>query len=334
MKYPTILKLRRIHAMKEKYSELYLAGGCYWGTEHFLKQIDGVRETQVGFANGNTENPTYEDVCKRGTGHAETVRVLYDKMLAPLEFILGLYYKTIDPTSLNRQGNDRGTQYRTGIYYTDEADAPVIKKSVAELENRLGKPVAIEVTQLINFFPAEEYHQEYLNKNPGGYCHIDPKLFELAKNARPASRFTNPDQAALKKLLTPLQFDVTQNAATERPFANEYFNKFEDGIYVDVTTGEPLFVSADKFESGCGWPSFSKPIGRELLDEHTDKTHGMHRTEVRSKKGNAHLGHVFEDGPREKGGLRYCINSASLKFIPKNLMEKEGYGDWLYLFKA
>ncbi len=319
--------------MKEKYSEIYLAGGCYWGTEHFLRHIGGVKETQVGFANGNTENPTYEDVCKRGTGHAETVRVLYDNTLAPLEFILELYYKTIDPTSINRQGNDRGTQYRTGIYYTDEADLPVINKSVAELENRLGKPVAIEVAKLINFFPAEEYHQAYLNKNPGGYCHIDPELFELAKNARPASRFTKPDEAALKKLLTPLQYEVTQNAATERPFANEYFDKIEDGIYVDVTTGEPLFISVDKFESGCGWPSFSKPIERELLDEHTDKTHGMHRAEVRSKKGNSHLGHVFEDGPREKGGLRYCINSASLKFIPKNLMEKEGYGDWLHLFQ-
>jgi len=319
--------------MEKKHSELYLAGGCFWGTEHFLRQIDGVKETTVGFANGNTENPTYEDVCKRGTGHAETVRVLYDKTLAPLEFILELYYKTIDPTSLNRQGNDRGIQYRTGIYYTDEADLPVIKKSVEELEKGLGKPAAIEVAKLINFFPAEEYHQAYLNKNPGGYCHLEPGLFELAKNARPAPRFMKPDETDLKKLLTPLQFYVTQNAATERPFANEYFDKFEDGIYVDVTTGEPLFVSSDKFESGCGWPSFSKPIGRELLDERTDKTHGMLRTEVRSKKGNAHLGHVFEDGPREKGGLRYCINSASLKFIPKNLMAEEGYGDWLHLFQ-
>ncbi len=318
--------------MTDKFSEIYLAGGCFWGTEHFLKQIDGIRETQVGFANGNTENPTYEDVCRRGTGHAETVRVLYDKALAPLEFVLGLYYKTIDPTSLNRQGNDRGTQYRTGIYYTDETDLPVIKKSLAELENSLGKPVSIEVARLENFFPAEEYHQKYLDKNPGGYCHIEPELFELAKSAKPASRFSKPDDAALKKHLSPLQYEVTQNAATERPFANEYFDKFEDGIYVDITTGEPLFISADKFESGCGWPSFSRPIKSELLDERSDKSRGMLRTEVRSKNGNAHLGHVFEDGPRENGGLRYCINSASLRFIPKYLMEKEGYGDWLNLF--
>ena len=318
--------------MKESYSEIYLAGGCFWGTEHFLKQIAGVRETQVGYANGNTKSPTYEDVCKRGTGHAETVRVLYDKALAPLEFILELYYKTIDPTSLNRQGNDRGTQYRTGIYYTDEADAPIIKKSVAKLEKALGMPLAIEVTKLENFFPAEEYHQEYLDKNPSGYCHIAPELFELAKNAKPAPRFLKPNDAALKTLLSPLQYEVTQNAATERPFANEYFDKFEDGIYVDVTTGEPLFVSADKFESGCGWPSFSKPIKSELIDERTDKSHGKQRIEVRSKNGNAHLGHDFEDGPHDKGGLRYCINSASLKFVPKNLMDKEGYADWLYLF--
>ena len=318
--------------MAEKYSEIYLAGGCFWGTEHFLKQINGVKETQVGYANGNTENPTYEDVCSRDTGHAETVRVLFDKSLAPLEFILELYYKTIDATSLNRQGNDRGTQYRTGIYYTDEADLPIIKKSLAELEKALGKPVVTELARLKNFFPAEEYHQKYLDNNPGGYCHIEPELFEMAKSAKPAPRFSKPDEIALKKLLTPLQYEVTQNAATERPFANEYFDNFKDGIYIDSTTGEPLFVSSDKFESGCGWPSFSKPIENELLNEHTDKSHGMLRTEVRSKNGNAHLGHVFEDGPREKGGLRYCINSASLRFIPINLMEKEGYGDWLYLF--
>ena len=318
--------------MKGTHAEIYLAGGCFWGTEHFLKQIDGVLETQVGFANGSTENPTYEDVCRRDTGHAETVRVQYDKALAPLEFILDLYYKIIDPTSLNRQGNDRGTQYRTGIYYTDEADLPVIKKSLAELEKALSKPVAIEIAKLLNFFPAEEYHQKYLDKNPGGYCHIEPELFELAKRAKPSTHFTKPDDAALKKLLTPLQYEVTQNAATERPFSNEYFDKFEDGIYVDITTGEPLFISADKFESGCGWPSFSKPIKSALIEERSDKSHGMLRTEVRSKNGNSHLGHVFEDGPSEKGGLRYCINSASLRFIPKNLMKKEGYGDWLQLF--
>ena len=315
-----------------KHSEIYLAGGCFWGTEHFLKQLNGVIETQVGFANGNTSSPSYEDVCKRGTGHAETVKVIYDKTAAPLDFILSLYYKTIDPTSLNRQGNDVGTQYRTGIYYTDEADAPIIKKSISELEKQVGKEVAIEVLPLKNFYPAEDYHQDYLDNNPKGYCHIDPELFRLAKNAKPESRFKKPDNADLKAKLTDLQYEVTQNAATERPFSNEYWDKFDDGIYVDITTGEPLFVSIDKFESGCGWPSFSKPIDKKLIDERGDKTHGMIRTEVRSTTGNAHLGQVFNDGPSELGGLRYCINSASLRFIPKYRMEDEGYGDWLYLF--
>lgn len=314
------------------YSEIYLAGGCFWGTEHFLKQINGVIDTQVGFANGSTSSPSYEDVCKRGTGHAETVKVVYDKDTAPLNFILDLFFKTIDPTSLNRQGNDIGIQYRTGIYYTDEADVPVIKNSISELEKRIGKAVAVEVVPLQNFYPAEDYHQDYLDNNPNGYCHIEPELFKLAKSAKPTARFKKADDAELKARLTHLQYEVTQNAATERPFTNEYWDKYNDGIYVDITTGEPLFVSTDKFESGCGWPSFSKPIGNSLIDEHVDKAHGMTRTEVRSSTGNAHLGHVFNDGPSELGGLRYCINSASLRFIPKHRMEVEGYGDWLYLF--
>lgn len=313
-------------------SEIYLAGGCFWGTEHFLKQINGVIRTQVGFANGSTLTPSYEDVCKRGTGHAETVRVVYDRTVAPLEFILDLYFKTIDPTILNRQGHDVGTQYRTGIYYTDSADLPIIKDSVKKLEVRIGQASALEVLELKNFFPAEDYHQDYLGVNPGGYCHLDPKLFELAKNAKPAPRFFKQDSAALKSHLTPLQYEVTQNSATENPFTNEYWDNFADGIYIDITTNEPLFVSTDKFESGCGWPSFSKPIDSSLLTEKTDKSFGMVRTEVKSTLGNAHLGHVFDDGPSEKGGARYCINSASLRFIPETRMEEEGYGAWLYLF--
>lgn len=319
--------------MTKNQAEIYLAGGCFWGTEQFLKQIHGVIETQTGYANGKTECPSYEDVCKNGTGHAETVRLIYDKTAAPLEFILELYFKAIDPTSINRQGNDVGTQYRTGIYYTDKDDAAIIQASVAQLEKRLGTAVSIEVLPLENFYPAEDYHQDYLGKNPGGYCHLNPALFSLAKNAKPKPRFVKPEKSALKSSLTTLQYEVTQNAATERPFANEYWDKFDDGIYIDITTGEPLFVSADKFESGCGWPSFSRPIDSALIEERSDTAFGMARTEVRSVSGSAHLGHVFEDGPDQSGGLRYCINSASLKFIPKSRMEAEGYGAWLYLFE-
>ena len=183
---------------------------------------------------------------------------------------------------------------------------------------------------LKNFYPAEDYHQDYLDKNPHGYCHLSPALFEMARKANakkvaPKTSYTVKDQATLKKELTAMQYEVTQNSATEPPFRNEYWKEKREGIYVDITTGEPLFSSTDKFESGCGWPSFSKPISKKLIKEYLDKSHNMIRTEVRSKLGNAHLGHVFTDGPKDKGGLRYCINSASLRFIPKEEMEKEGY---------
>ena len=198
--------------------------------------------------------------------------------------------------------------------------------------------MAVEAGPLINFYPAEGYHQDYLEKNPGGYCHIDPVLFQQARDANRLADvpeavekrvFTRPGDAVLKERLTPLQYAVTQMNATETPFRNAYWDENREGIYVDITTGEPLFVSADKFESGCGWPSFSKPIRPDVIEERSDASHGMRRTEVRSKTGNAHLGHVFTDGPQERGGLRYCINSASLRFIPKDEMEKEGYGEYL-----
>lgn len=311
-------------------AEIYLAGGCFWGTEKYIASIRGVTQTQVGYANGHTEHPTYEDVCHRNTGHAETVRVVYDPELVPLDFLLELYYSAIDPVSVNRQGPDCGTQYRTGIYYVDAADRPAIDRSIARLQTRFDQPIAVEVKPLENFFPAEDYHQKYLEKNPHGYCHIGKSKFVLAAKARvnPAA-YSPPDAQALRAALTSTQYAVTQNSATEPPFRNEFFDVFRPGIYVDITTGEPLFASSDKFESGCGWPSFSKPIDPNVVREETDYSHGMLRTEVRSRVGNAHLGHVFDDGPRESGGLRYCINSASLRFVPKEDMEHEGYGSLL-----
>lgn len=321
--------------------EIYLAGGCFWGTEHFLKLIEGVEATQVGYANGNIAHPTYQQVCTGTTDFAETVRVQYDPARVDLPFLIDLYLKTIDPTSLNRQGNDRGTQYRTGIYYTDPSDAPLIKETVQRLAARYPRPLAVEIEPLKNFYPAEDYHQNYLDKNPGGYCHIHPELFDLARRAkmpRPAASaspraYSKPDDATLRSQLTAQQYAVTQKNATEPAFRNEYWDEHRPGIYVDITTGEPLFVSTDKFDSGCGWPSFSKPIDRKLIKEKVDTTHGMTRTEVRSSAGDAHLGHVFTDGPAERGGLRYCINSASLRFIPKDKMQEEGYGDYLELVK-
>lgn len=314
--------------------EIYLAGGCFWGTEKYLEDVKGILETEVGYANGNTEKPSYEEVCHKNTGHAETVRVVYEDSVIGLMFLLELYYDVIDPVSVNRQGNDVGSQYRTGIYYTDDGDESIIRESIDRLQLKYAEKIAIEVKRLDNYYRAEEYHQKYLDKNPHGYCHIGADKFEKAKTAVDVSRrYVKRSEEELKESLTELQFEVTQNSATEQPFHNEYFDEFREGIYVDITTGEPLFLSDDKFESGCGWPSFSKPIDAALITDAVDTSFGRVRTEVRSRAGDAHLGHVFEDGPADRGGLRYCINSASLKFIPKESMEQEGYGKYLRLLK-
>jgi methionine-R-sulfoxide reductase len=327
------IAMKKANDKQGQKSEIYFAGGCFWGTEHFFKQVRGVVSTEVGYANGKTKNPSYEDVKHGDTGFAETVKVVYDTQQIDLEQLLDLYFKIVDPTSLNKQGNDVGTQYRTGIYYTQAGDKALIKAAVAEVAKQYSEPIVVEVLPLKNFYTAEEYHQAYLDKNPDGYCHISPALFELARKANPAPSYKKMTKAQLKKTLTPEQYAVTQENATERPFENAYWNEFREGIYVDITTGEPLFVSTDKFESSCGWPSFSKPIDKKLIKENVDTSHQMTRTEVRSKTGNAHLGHVFTDGPKERGGLRYCINSASLRFIPKKDMKKEGYGAYLSLLK-
>lgn len=319
---------------------IYLAGGCFWGTEHFMKMVHGVKDAEVGYANSSVPHPTYQEVCSGKTGAAETVRVVYDPDEVSLPFLLDLYFLTIDPTSLNRQGNDRGTQYRTGIYYTDPQDRPVIEKSLSRLQAHYDVPLAIETGALENFYEAEGYHQDYLDKNPGGYCHINPSLFRMAREARDTTvkksvsqKYLKPSDEELRNRLTPLQYEVTQNNATERPYYNEYNDEFRPGIYIDIVTGEPLFLSSDKFESGCGWPAFSKPISQEVIKNYRDTSHGMDRVEVRSAFGDSHLGHVFNDGPRESGGLRYCINSAALRFIPLADMEKEGYGEFIPLVK-
>ena len=320
----------RHHMDNKDLKTIYLAGGCFWGVEKYFSLIHGVKETEVGYANGSTATPTYEEVCSGRTGHAETVKVVFDPEELSLPFLLEQYYSIIDPVSVNKQGNDRGVQYRTGIYYTDEKDKPIIEASLKRLQQHFKQPVAIEVNRCVNFHGRKNTNQRYLDNNPGGYCHIPPGKFQEAAQAREAAPVyrKKPDDE-LRRSLTPEQFAVTRNNATEPPFRNEYFNNDKPGIYVDVTTGEPLFLSTDKFDSGCGWPSFSRPIKEELIQEKQDLSHGMRRTEVRSKTGDAHLGHVFTDGPKDRGGLRYCINSASLKFIPEQDMEAQGYGKYL-----
>ena len=303
-------------------AEIYLAGGCFWGLEEYFSRISGVLQTSVGYANGQVETTNYQLI--KETDHAETVQVVYDEKVVSLREILLYYFRVIDPLSVNQQGNDCGRQYRTGIYYLEEADLPTINTVVREQELLIGRKIAVEVEKLRHYILAEDYHQDYLKKNPGGYCHIDVR--DAEKPLIDAANYEKPSQAVLKEKLSEESYRVTQEAATEAPFSNAYDQTFEEGIYVDITTGEPLFFAKDKFASGCGWPSFSRPISKELIHYYQDLSHGMERIEVRSRSGNAHLGHVFTDGPQELGGLRYCINSASLRFIAKDEMEEAGYG--------
>ena len=303
-------------------AEIYLAGGCFWGLEEYFSRISGVLQTSVGYANGQVETTNYQLI--KETDHAETVQVVYDEKVVSLREILLYYFRVIDPLSVNQQGNDRGRQYRTGIYYLEEANLPTINTVVREQELLIGRKIAVEVEKLRHYILAEDYHQDYLKKNPGGYCHIDVR--DAEKPLIDAANYEKPSQAVLRENLSEESYRVTQEAATEAPFSNAYDQTFEEGIYVDITTGEPLFFAKDKFASGCGWPSFSRPISKELIHYYKDLSHGMERIEVRSRSGNAHLGHVFTDGPQELGGLRYCINSASLRFIAKDEMEEAGYG--------
>lgn len=316
---------------------IYLAGGCFWGTEKYMESIEGVISTRVGYALGKKEGReinlietvTYEQVCG-GIGHAETVEVIFDTEKTSLSQILKEYAYTIDPTSLGRQGMDIGIQYRTGVYYTEEAQEPIITAFLKELQKEYDRPIMVENLPLLQFIEAEEYHQKYLTKNPNGYCHINfAKIAKQKQSIVNPKDYAKPEKGILKKVLTPLQYAVTQENETEPPFFNEYCDTQKEGIYVDITTGEPLFTSKDKFQSACGWPAFAKPLDPNTVLEYDDLSHNMIRTEVRSRSGNAHLGHVFNDGPKELGGLRYCINSASLRFIPKKEMEQEGYGEFL-----
>ena len=303
-------------------AEIYLAGGCFWGLEEYFSRISGVLQTSVGYANGQVETTNYQLI--KETDHAETVQVIYDEKAVSLREILLYYFRVIDPLSVNQQGNDRGRQYRTGIYYKYEEDLPTINTVVREQELLIGRKIAVELEKLRHYILAEDYHQDYLKKNPGGYCHIDVR--DAEKPLIDAANYENLVRQFYEKVLSEESYRVTQEAATEAPFSNAYDQTFEEGIYVDITTGEPLFFAKDKFASGCGWPSFSRPISKELIHYYQDLSHGMERIEVRSRSGNAHLGHVFTDGPQELGGLRYCINSASLRFIAKDEMEEAGYG--------
>lgn len=312
-----------------KLREIYFAGGCFWGVEAYMARVFGVASAVSGYANGRTENPKYEDLIYRFSGHAETVKVLYDPDRVSLNTLILYYFKIIDPTSLNRQGNDVGEQYRTGIYYTDAVDLNTIQRRIDVLQQSCQAPVLIEVKSLEHFYLAEDYHQQYLEKNPTGYCHIN--LFDVEEVLIDPDEYHLPTDQQLKEKLSDTAYQVIRHSATERPFTGTYSAESRAGIYVDIATGEPLFLSNDKFDAGCGWPSFSKPIAKEVINYLNDDSHNMSRVEVKSRTGDSHLGHVFNDGPDEFGGLRYCINSAALRFIAKADMAAEGYGHLIHL---
>lgn len=302
----------------------YFAGGCFWGLERYYQGVDGVVSTQVGYAQSTVANPSYEEVCTGRPDAVETVRVDFDPDTVTLKTLGLLLLDVIDPYAVNKQGNDVGRQYRSGMYWTDETQKATFDEVQDLFAALAGKRSAVEVTELTSFYEAEEYHQDYLEKNPGGYCHIS-----FAKIARVAKRAKYIEKVAQ---LNPLQYAVTQHAYTERPFDNPYDQLFEPGIYVDIVSGEPLFVSTDKYDAQCGWPSFSKPIDASKLEYVEDhKIPGRPRTEVRVIDSGIHLGHVFDDGPQELGGQRYCTNSASLRFVPRGEMEKQGYSEYLDL---
>ncbi len=307
--------------------DIYLAGGCFWGVEGYFQRLGGILETEVGYANGKTEETTYQRL--KETDHVETLHLKYDENKISLTEIVDHLFRIIDPTSLNKQGGDIGRQYRTGIYSNDEEVLEKVKELVDLKRDDYDKEIVVEIEKLNNYIQAEDYHQDYLIKNPTGYCHVDLTLADVPLYGE----YKKPSDEELKEKLTEEQYKVTQNAGTEMAFTSEYDNFYEKGIYVDITTGEPLFSSEDKYDAGCGWPSFTRPLTSYTIDYEEDNSHGMKRVEVKSKSGNSHLGHVFEDGPKNEGGLRYCINGASLKFVPYDEMDEQGYGEFKKYFK-